>query len=78
MLRVAFSSSYSLDAAECTLFVESSTDLKNWTRLLSNGFSETARDDFPATGTSHISIGLHGFLPSPDPGKFYRAGWNLR
>ena len=77
VLRADFSSSYPLDATDCTLFVESSTDLKNWTRLPSNSFREIARDNLPATGTSRITIRLNESLPAADPKTFYRAGWNL-
>jgi hypothetical protein len=77
VLRVDFSSSYPLDATDCTLFVESSTDLRNWTRLPSNSFTETSRDNLPATGTSRITIRLNGTLPGAGNQTFYRAGWNL-
>ncbi len=77
LLRADFSSFYPLDATDCTLFVESSTDLTNWTRLPSNSFREIARDNLPATGTSRITIRLNDSLPSTEANTFYRAGWNL-
>ncbi|MEY4243042.1 MAG: hypothetical protein RLZZ245_627 [Verrucomicrobiota bacterium] len=77
VLRADFSSSYPLDATDCTLFVESSTDLTHWTRLPSNSFQEIARDNLPATGTSRITIRLNDALSSAEPKTFYRAGWNL-
>ena len=77
ILRADFTSSYPLDAASCTLFVESSTNLTHWTRLPSNRFIETARDNLPATGTSRITIRLNDTLPGPEPKTFYRAGWEL-
>jgi hypothetical protein len=77
VLRADFSSSYPLDATDCTLFVESSTDLTNWSRLLSNSFREIARDNHPATGTCRITIRLNDSLPGTEPNTFYRAGWNL-
>jgi hypothetical protein len=77
VLRADFSSSYPLDAKDCTLFVESSADLTHWTRLPSNSFTEISRDNFPATGTSRITIRLNDSLPGNAPRTFYRAGWNL-
>ncbi len=77
VLRADFSSSYPLDAADCTLFVESSTDLTHWTRLPSNSFHEIARENHPATGTSRITVRLNDSLPGSTPQTFYRAGWNL-
>jgi alkaline phosphatase D len=77
VLRADFSSSYPLDAEDCTLFVESSTDLTHWTRLPSNSFTEIARDNLPATGTSRITIRLTNSLPGAQSNVFYRAGWNL-
>lgn len=66
-----------LDAASCTLFIESSTNLTHWTCLPSNSFTETSRDNLPATGTSRITIRFDDTLPSPEPKTFYRAGWEL-
>jgi hypothetical protein len=77
LLRVDFSSSYPLDPTGCTLIVEATSDLKTWTRLPSNSFTETSRDNFPATGTSRITIRLNVPVPESEPRKFYRAGWDL-
>jgi hypothetical protein len=77
ILYADFSSPYPLDAAGCTLYVESSTTLKTWTRLPANSFNEISRDNLPATGTSRITIRLNQPLPGPDPKTFYRAGWDL-
>ncbi|MGL5019880.1 MAG: hypothetical protein ACRDBP_17220, partial [Luteolibacter sp.] len=77
LLRADFSSSYPLDATDCTLFVESSTDLENWSRLPANSFREVARDNLPAAGTSRITIRLNDSLPGTEAKIFYRAGWNL-
>lgn len=76
-LRADFSSSYPLDTTGCTLFVESSPDLRVWTRLPSNSFTETARDNMPSSGTSRITIRLNNTLPGNDPNLFYRAGWDF-
>jgi alkaline phosphatase D len=77
LLRADFISSYPLDASACTLMVESSADLKTWTRLPSNSFTEIARDNLPASGTSRITIRLNESLPGAAPASFYRAGWDL-
>jgi hypothetical protein len=76
-LYADFSSSFPLDTTGWTLFVESSTNLQQWTRLPSNSFREVSRDNLPATGTSRITIRLNASLPGPAAKTFYRAGWLL-
>ena len=78
MPRVEFSSSCPLDVAAGFFIVESSTDLRNWTKLPSNSLSEISRDAQPATGTSRITIRVEDPVPRSGLRIFYRAGWDLR
>jgi hypothetical protein len=77
LLRVDFSSPWPLDAIGTSMVVESTADLNTWTRLPSNSFTETSRDNQPATGTSRITIRLNDPVPGPAPRQLFRVGWEL-
>ncbi len=68
-----FASPFPLRSEQCTLRVETSLDLQNWTTLGSNSYHETSRSN-PGNSTTQITIGLTDETSSA-PKKFYRATW---
>ncbi|BCX48830.1 cell wall associated biofilm protein [Haloferula helveola] len=75
MNYVEFSSPFPLDAESCTLLVEAGDDLTTWLPLPSNRYTETSRADFPAEGTTRITLRLTTPVPESELRKFYRGRW---
>lgn len=76
MVTVDFSSSFPLEAAQCTLKVEASSDLQTWLPLASNTYQEVARNSSPTEGTTLISIRLTEDI-ADQPKQYYRATWEF-
>ncbi len=77
-LTVDFEVSCPLDPATSKVLVETSSALSGWTEVPANSYVETGRQNFPATGTSRVSLRLTDTLAPPPGIRFYRARWELR
>jgi hypothetical protein len=77
-ITVDFDLSCPLDPALSRVIVETSAALDGWQQVPSNSYAETGRENFPADGTSRVSIRLTEPLPTPAGKRFYRASWELR
>lgn len=76
MQRVVFDTSWPLDATSGTLVVERSDGLAGWAPLPSNSYEEVAREEFPASGTTRITLRLVEPLPLPELSRvFFRGRW---
>ncbi len=76
MKRVVFDTAWPLDAEGCTMVVETTEDLDEWTPLPANSYEEIARDDLPGSGTARITLRLVDELPVATHAKrFYRGRW---
>jgi alkaline phosphatase D len=76
VLEIDFECSVPLETAAAHILVETSTHLDGaWTPLPSNSYVETGRENFPADGTSRVSIGLNEPITPGEPRRFYRARW---
>ena len=78
LLEIDFECSVPLEAAAANILVEASSNLDGvWTPLPSNSYVETGRENFPADGTSRVSIGLNEPIAPGEPRRFFRARWVL-
>ncbi|MEY4243038.1 MAG: hypothetical protein RLZZ245_623 [Verrucomicrobiota bacterium] len=78
VLEIGFECSFPLEPAAARILVETSTHLDGaWTFLPSNSYVETGRENFPADGTSRVSISLNEPMTPGEPRRFYRACWVL-
>jgi hypothetical protein len=77
-LIVDFDMSYPLDPAVSKVIVETSATLEGWQEVPANSYVETGRENFPADGTSRVSIRLTDSVPDAEGKRFYRARWDLR
>ena len=78
VLEIDFECAVPLEPAAARILVETSTHLDGaWTPLPSNSYVETGRENFPADGTSRVSIGLNQPIAAGEPRRFYRARWVL-
>ncbi|MEM7392566.1 MAG: thrombospondin type 3 repeat-containing protein [Verrucomicrobiota bacterium] len=75
-LIVRFTSPFPLEAAFCTLAVQTSSNLIDWLDLPANSFHETERVHAPAEGTSRITIQLDP-PPEEETRLYYRAFWRF-
>ena len=73
VVTVDFSSPFPLESEQCTLSLEVSEDLKTWTPLPSNSYSEINRTN-PETGTTRVFIQLTDDTTGAEK-RFYRATW---
>lgn len=78
IITVDFEMSYPLDPAISRMIVETSATLGAWQEAPSNSYIETGRENFPADGTSRVSIRLIDIVPASENRRFYRARWELR
>jgi hypothetical protein len=77
-LYVVFSSPFPLQLEGCNLVVEVADDLVSWTTVPVNAYTETARDNFPDSGTAQITLRLNAPIPSGSSTRlYYRARWEL-
>jgi hypothetical protein len=76
-LAVDFDMSYPVDPAVFRMIVETTATLDDWQDVPANSYVETGRENFPASGTSRISIRLTDTVPAPEGKRFYRARWEL-
>jgi hypothetical protein len=76
-LTVDFDMSYPVDPAIARMVVEVSGTLDGWQEVPANSYVETGRENFPADGTSRVSIRLTDTVTAPEGRRFYRARWNL-
>ena len=77
-LTVDFDMSCPLDPAVSRIIVETSHMLDGWQEVPANSYTETGRENFPADGTSRISIRLADTPGPANDRRFYRARWELR
>ncbi len=77
-LTVDFNVSYPVNPAISKVVIETTSSLNGWQEVLSNSYIETSRENFPADGTSRISLRLIDTVPSPEGKRFYRARWVLQ
>jgi hypothetical protein len=77
-LYVAFRSPFPLQPEGFNLVVEVSDDLVSWTTVPANAYTETARDNYPVSGTAQITLRLNAPIPSGSSSRrYYRARWEL-
>lgn len=78
VLQIDFDCPVPLNPSAANLVVESNPGLDGaWTPLPSNSYLETSRENFPANGTSRISVRFNEPLPADQPQQFYRARWQF-
>lgn len=76
-LNVDFEMSCPVDPAASKMIVEATASLEDWQEVPANSYVETGRENFPADGTSRVSIRLTDTITSPEGKRFYRARWEL-
>ena len=76
-LTVDFDMSYPIDSASTKMIVETSSTLQGWQQVPANSYLERARENFPSSGTSRVSIRLTDTVSIPGGKRFYRARWEL-
>jgi hypothetical protein len=78
ILQIDFNCPVPLNPGSAGLIVESSPGLgERWTPLPSNSYRESSRENFPATGTSRITVNLNEPLPPTQRRQFFRARWKF-
>jgi phosphodiesterase/alkaline phosphatase D-like protein len=71
--RVAFTYRAPVYPERCAFAVQESEALADWKALPANSLQESARDDYPAEGTTRITVQSVVPLPGESPRRFYRS-----